>query len=135
MERQLQLGTQHFCYCFKAVDKRRSESRKELQNLISESILVLLMRLSLLRETPPPPPPPPRGIRRDLTFIKANCPWLGVNNWSIVYTTWSDKRSNACPTTVKCVASYDIHASNPHLIPTSPQGRGVSRNNDRCISA
>ena len=80
------------------------------------------------------PPPPPWGIRRDLTFIKANCPWLGVNNWSIVYTTWSDKRSNACPTTVKCVASYDIHASNPHLIPTSPQGRGVSRNNDRCIT-
>ena len=94
-----------------------------------------LMRLSLLRETPPPPPPPPPwGIRRDLTFIKANCPWLGVNNWSIVYTTWSDKRSNACPTTVKCVANYDIHASNPHLIPTSPQGRGVSRNNDRCIT-
>ena len=34
---------------------------------------------------------------------------------------------------VKCVASNNIHASNPHLIPTSPQGRGVSRNNDRCI--
>ena len=31
------------------------------------------------------------------------------------------------------MASYDIHASNPHLISTSPQGRGVSRNNDRCI--
>ena len=88
----------------------------------------MLMRLSLLRETPPP-----WGIGRDLTFIKANCPWFGVNNWSNVYTTWSDKRSNACPTMVKRVASNNIHASNPHLIPTSPQGRGVSRNNDRCI--
>ena len=83
----------------------------------------------------PPPPPPPWGIGRDLTFIKANCPWLGVNNRSNVYTTWSDKRSNACPTMVKCVVSNNIHASNPHLIPTSPQGRGVSRNNDRCIIA
>ena len=27
----------------------------------------------------------------------------------------------------------DIHASYPHLIPTSPQWGGVSRNNDRCI--
>ena len=81
-----------------------------------------------------PPPPPPWGIGRDLTFIKANCPWLRVNNRSNVYTTWSDKRSNACPTMVKCVASNNIHASNPHLIPTSPQGRGVSRNNDRCIN-
>ena len=94
------------------------------------------MRLSLLRETPPPPPPPPPpwGIGRDLTFIKANCPWFGVYNRSNVYTTWSDKRSNACPTMVKRVASNNIHASNPHLIPTSPQGRGVSRNNDRCIN-
>ena len=37
-----------------------------------------------------PPPPEPmldpglRGIGRDLTFIKANCPWLGVNNRSNV---------------------------------------------------
>ena len=66
---------------------------------------------------------------------------MGVNNRSNVYTTWSDKRPNACPTMVKCVASNDIHASNPHLIPTSPPGGGgggggggVSRNNDRCIT-
>ena len=36
------------------------------------------------------------------------------------------------------MASNDIHASNPHLIPTSPPppppGGGVSRNNDRCIT-
>ena len=46
------------------------------------------------------------------------------------------------PDYVKCVASNDIHASDPHLIPTSPCGGGgggggggvgCPRNNDRCI--
>ena len=39
----------------------------------------VLMRLSLLRETPPP-----WGEVGDLTFIKANRPWLGDNNRSNV---------------------------------------------------
>ena len=56
---------------------------------------------------PPPPPPSPRGALGaawDLTFIKANRPWLGDNNRSNVLATWFNKRSNDLPDYVKRVA-------------------------------
>ena len=62
------------------------------------------------------------GIGRDLTFINANCPCLGVNMRSNVYTTWSDKRSNACPTMVKCVVSNDFMRQIPTQSRLRPGG-------------
>ena len=87
------------------------------------------MRLSLLRQTPGlggGGGGGGGGIGRDLTFIKANRPWLGVNNRSNVFATWFDKRSNAYACLVMIFTRQ---------IPTSPQGvgGGVSRNSGRRI--
>ena len=64
-----------------------------------------IMRLSLLRETPPP-----WGEVGDLTFIKANRPWLGDNNRSNVVSP---------PPPLGHWEGFDLYKSKPREIITN----------------